>query len=62
MKGQFIETFNITCMSVVIGVHADFSEEEVLSYLKVPVGCGPIIKVRVNNDRCTEYRPTCICC
>lgn len=42
----FIPTFNVTRMGVVKGVPLDWSDEEVLSSMTVPLGCGPIIKIR----------------
>lgn len=42
----FIPTFNVTRMGVVKGVPNEWTEEEVLSSINVPIGCGPILKVR----------------
>ncbi|CAH2226684.1 jg8743 [Pararge aegeria aegeria] len=42
----FIPTFNVTRMGVVRGVPNDWSDEEILSNINVPLGCGPIIKIR----------------
>ena len=61
-----IPTFNITRMGVVTGVPSDISEEETMSYLSVPSGCGQILKVRrinrkVQHDGVTEWKPTETC-
>lgn len=42
----FIPTFSITRMGVIRGVPMDWSDEEVLANINVPIGCGPIIKIR----------------
>lgn len=42
----FIPSFNITRMGVVRGVPSDWSDEEVLENMSVPIGCGKILKVR----------------
>lgn len=61
-----IPTFNITRMGVVTGVPSDISEEEAITYLSVPSGCGPILKIRrinrkVFKDGVTEWKPTETC-
>lgn len=43
---MFIPTFNVTRMGVIRGVPTDWSDEEVLATITVPIGCGPIIKIR----------------
>lgn len=47
----FIPSFNITRMGVVRGVPIDWSEEEILKNLSVPIGSGNIIKVRRLNRK-----------
>lgn len=42
----FIPTFSITRMGLVRGVPANWSEDEILDNVSVPIGCGNIIKVR----------------
>lgn len=42
----FIPTFNVTRMGVVKGVPNDWSDDEVLTCISVPVGCGPVLKIR----------------
>lgn len=42
----FIPTFNVTRMGVIRGVPSDMSDEEVIANISVPIGCGPIIKIR----------------
>lgn len=42
----FIPTFNVTRMGVIRGVPTDWSDEDVLANITVPIGCGPIIKIR----------------
>lgn len=61
-----IPTFNITRMGVISGVPSDISEEEALTILSVPSGCGQILKVRhinrkIHNDGVVEWRPTETC-
>lgn len=61
-----IPSFNITRMGVVSGIPTEFSEDEVKTYLKVPAGCGPVLKIRrlnrkVSKDGISEYRPTETC-
>lgn len=56
----FIPTFNVTRMGVVKGVPNDWSEEEVLTSISVPVGCGPVLKVRrikrkVTVNNCSQF-------
>lgn len=43
----FIPTFNVTRMGVVRGVPKEWSEEEILENVTVPIGCGAILKVRL---------------
>ncbi|XP_073942154.1 uncharacterized protein [Choristoneura fumiferana] len=45
----FIPTFNITRMGLIRGVPDNWSPEEVIENIKVPIGCGEIIKVRRLN-------------
>jgi hypothetical protein len=42
----FIPTFNITRMGVIKGVPTDLSDDEVQAAIKVPIGCGSVIKIR----------------
>jgi hypothetical protein len=58
----FIPSFNLIRMGLVRGVPTDWSEEEILKNMTVPIGCGNIIKVRrlkrkqLNNEK-NEYIP-----
>lgn len=45
----FIPTFNVTRMGLIRGVPAEWSPDEVLSNISVPIGCGKIMKVRRLN-------------
>lgn len=45
----FIPTFNVTRMGLVRGVPVEWSPEEILENISVPIGCGKIIKVRRIN-------------
>lgn len=45
----FIPTFSVTRMGLVRGVPAEWSPEEILENISVPIGCGKIIKVRRIN-------------
>lgn len=63
----FIPTFNITRMGVVRGVPLDWSDEEVKSNITVPIGCGPVIKIRrlkkkviINNSKQFENTGTIV--
>ncbi|KAL0892163.1 hypothetical protein ABMA27_015359 [Loxostege sticticalis] len=42
----FIPTSNITRMGVIRGVPVDWSDDDILNNITVPVGCGKILKVR----------------
>ncbi|XP_028172351.1 uncharacterized protein LOC114361497 [Ostrinia furnacalis] len=42
----FIPSFNVTRMGVVRGVPTDWTEEEIVSNISVPIGCGKILKAR----------------
>jgi hypothetical protein len=42
----FIPSFNLIRMGLVRGVPTDWSEEEIIENMTVPIGCGKIIKVR----------------
>lgn len=58
-----IPTFNITRMGVVREVPADWTDAEVLENIRVPLGCGPILKVRRINrkfvtEHSVEWKPT----
>lgn len=58
----FIPSFNLIRMGLVRGVPTEWSEEEILKNMSVPIGCGNITKVRrlkrkqTVNDK-TEYIP-----
>lgn len=57
----FVPSFSVIRMGIVRGVPADWSEEEVKENISVPIGCGPIIKVRRINrkiDGSSEFKPT----
>lgn len=45
----FIPTFNVTRMGLIRGVPENWSPEEVKENVKVPMGCGEILKVRRLN-------------
>ncbi|CAG9137836.1 unnamed protein product [Plutella xylostella] len=59
-----IPTYNITRMGMVKEVPPEWSEEDIISNLTVPTGCGKIIKARRINYRfktaegTTEWRPS----
>jgi hypothetical protein len=42
----FIPTFNVTRMGIIRGVPSDWSDEEVMTNVSVPLGCGNILKIR----------------
>ncbi|KAI8433541.1 hypothetical protein MSG28_015567 [Choristoneura fumiferana] len=42
----FIPTFNVTRLGVIRGVPSDWSDDEVIANINVPIGSGPIIKLR----------------
>lgn len=42
----FVPIFNVTRMGVIRGVPANWSDEEVLDNISVPMGCGKVIRVR----------------
>lgn len=59
----YIPTFNVTRMGLVRGVPAEWSPEEIGENISVPLGCGPIIKVRRINfktfiDGAITWKPT----
>lgn len=59
----FIPTFTVTRMGVVRGIPAEWSDEEVMENINLPVGCGPILKVRRMRRRIitsngTEFKAT----
>lgn len=45
----FVPTFQVTRMGVVRGIPTEWSDDEVLENITVPVGCGKIIKMRRFN-------------
>lgn len=47
----FIPSFNITRMGVVRGIPVNWSEDEILDNINVPIGCGKVIKVRRLNKK-----------
>lgn len=42
----FIPTFNVTRLGIIRGVPSDWSDEEISANINVPIGFGPIIKLR----------------
>lgn len=42
----FIPSFSVTRMGIIRGVPVDWSDEEIKENITVPIGCGPILKVR----------------
>lgn len=59
----FIPTHTITRMGVVRGIPADWTDDEVISNISVPIGCGNILKIRrfkrkVINNGNSEFVPT----
>ncbi|KAI8442258.1 hypothetical protein MSG28_005828 [Choristoneura fumiferana] len=59
----FIPTFSVTRLGIVRGVPSEWSEEEILENISVPIGCGPILKVRrlkrkVIESGVNELKPT----
>lgn len=58
-----IPQFNITRLGLVRDVPTEWTEEEVIQNIKVPDGCGPVIKARRMNRKVTslgvtEWKPT----
>ncbi|CAH0702298.1 unnamed protein product, partial [Spodoptera exigua] len=58
-----IPQFNITRMGIVRDVPIEWSEEEIISNIRVPAGCGVVIKARRMNRKVsslngTEWKPT----
>lgn len=49
----FIPSFNITRLGIVRGIPIDMSPEEIMTEMKVPNDCGPIIKARRLNFKVT---------
>lgn len=47
----YIPTFVVTRMGLVRGIPAEWSDEEILQNISVPIGCGKIIKLRRMNHR-----------
>ena len=59
----FIPTFNVTRMGLVRGVPVEWSPEDIIENINVPIGCGKILKVRrinykVNVDGATVWKPS----
>lgn len=60
----YIPQFNVTRMGLVRGVPSDWTDEEVVTYIKVPYGCGKILKARrlnrrtLTDDGHTEWKPS----
>jgi hypothetical protein len=48
---MFIPTFSVTRMGLVRGVPSEWSEEDIQENVSLPIGCGPILKVRRLNRR-----------
>ncbi|XP_073946918.1 uncharacterized protein [Choristoneura fumiferana] len=60
---SFIPSFNVTRMGLVRGVPAEWSPEEILDNISLPVGSGKIIKIRrlnykVRNSTPPEWKPS----
>ncbi|CAH1636907.1 unnamed protein product [Spodoptera littoralis] len=58
-----IPQFNITRMGIVRDVPVEWSEDEIIGNIRVPAGCGAVIKARRMNRRVTstngtEWKPT----
>lgn len=49
----FIPTFNVTRMGIIRGVPTEWSPEDIKDNTSVPIGCGPIIKIRRLNYKVT---------
>ncbi|XP_061707318.1 uncharacterized protein LOC133517876 [Cydia pomonella] len=47
----YIPSFSVTRMGLVRGIPAQWSEEEIVSNISVPMGCGKVLKVRRLNHR-----------
>lgn len=45
----FLPTFNVTRMGLIRGIPSEWSPEDILDNISVPIGCGKIIKVRRIN-------------
>lgn len=55
----FIPTFHLTRMGLIRGVPAEWSPEEILENVNVPIGCGNIIKIRrLNYKSMVDGTPT----
>lgn len=55
----FIPTYNITRMGIVRGVPSEWSPEDVIDSIKVPIGCGKILKMRrLNYKTIVDGSPT----
>lgn len=50
----YIPSFSITRMGLIRGIPAQWSEEEILTNISVPIGCGKVVKARRLNRRVTE--------
>lgn len=46
-----VPQFNVTRMGLVRGVPSEWTDEEVMTYVKVPAGCGRVLKVRRLNRK-----------
>lgn len=60
---SFVPSFNVTRMGIVRGVPAEWSPEEILDNVSVPIGCGPILKARRINfkvlvEGTTQWKPS----
>ncbi|XP_063395086.1 uncharacterized protein LOC134680034 [Cydia fagiglandana] len=49
----YIPSFTVTRMGLVRGIPSQWTEEEIVSNISVPIGCGKVLKVRRLNHRVT---------
>lgn len=54
----FIPTFSVTRMGLIRGIPNDWSVEEIIENVSVPVGCGKVLKVRRLNYKVTTTEST----
>lgn len=57
----FIPSFHVTRMGIVRGIPKDWTEEEVIQNISVPIGCGKILKTRrIKKKTINEGQPSFI--
>jgi hypothetical protein len=52
----FIPSFNVTRVGIVKGIPTEWTPDDIQNFVKVPTGCGPIIKSRRLNFKKNNYQ------